>query len=101
MNQKALDKPMKRATFWMQKDSLEWLKAYAESCGISQGALINALLLDLQLRKLDMSQADEKKIARLRVYVDALLGLAPEISPAPAYRVAHHAIPRQFHNPTK
>ena len=92
---------MKRATFWMQDDTLRWLKAYAKVSGISQGALINAVLLDFQLRKLDPQLTDPAKTARIRRYVDALLGSAPEIIPAPAYRVSHPAPVRQFPKSTK
>ena len=95
-NQRAVTGALKRATFWMQEDTLKWIKAYAKVSGISQGALINAVLLDFQLRKLDPALTDPVKTARVRRYVDALLGLTPELEPSPAYMVSHHAPPRQF-----
>lgn len=92
---------LKRATFWMQDPVLRWLKSYAKVSGISQGALINAIILDFQLRKLDPATTDPAKVAGLRRYVDILLGGCPPMQPAPQYRVAHHAAPRQFPKMTK
>ena len=86
-NQRAIEQPLKRATFWMQGDTLEWIRYYASVSGISQGALVNAILLDYQLRHLNREAADPVKVSRLQSYVDALLGAAPEIQPSTAYRV--------------
>lgn len=94
-NQRAIDKPLKRATFWMQEDTLAWLKAYAIVSGISQGALINAIILDFQLRKLNRELADPAKLERLKRYVEALLGGTPEIQPSAAYRVTQDSPLRQ------
>lgn len=79
---------LKRATYWMQEPTLRWLKWYAKASGISQGALINAIILDFQLRKTDHSVTDAAKVANLRRYVDVLLGGTPTITPAPYYRVS-------------
>lgn len=85
----------------MQEECLRWLKAYARVSGISQGALINAVLLDFQIRKLDPALADPAKVEQLRRYVDALLGAAPTMTPSPAYRVSHYTAPRQYPKTTK
>lgn len=87
---------MKRATFWMQDHVMSWLRSYAKVSGISQGALINAIILDFQLRKLDPMLTDPEKTASLRRYVDILLGGTPPITPNSSYRVSHIAPPRQF-----
>lgn len=100
-NQRAIDKPLKRATFWMQEDTLAWLRAYASVSGISQGALVNAIFLDFQLRKLNREAADPAKVERLQRYVDALLGAAPEIQPSVAYRVTQARPLRQSYKMPK
>lgn len=100
-NQRAIDKPLKRATFWMQEDTLSWLKAYASVSRISQGALVNAIILDFQLRKLNREAADPAKVDRLQRYVDALLGATPDIQPSAAYRVAQDSPLRQSHKTPK
>lgn len=79
---------LKRATYWMQEPTIQWLKWYARASGISQGALINAIILDFQLRKMDPSVTDAAKVASLRRYVDVLLGGTPPIKPALYYRVS-------------
>jgi hypothetical protein len=83
----APDLPLKRATFWMQEPVIGWLRAYAKASGITQGALLNAIILDYQLRNIDKTLLDPTKAAKIRRYVDALLGACPPIKPAPSYRV--------------
>lgn len=87
---------LKRATFWMQEPVLTWIRNYSKVSGISQAALINAIILDFQLKKLDPTLTDPAKVAGLRRYVDVLLGAAPPIVPGAAYRVARDPAPRQF-----
>lgn len=100
-NQRAIDKPLKRATFWMQEDTLSWLRSYARVSGISQGALVNAIILDFQLRKLNREAADPAKVERLQRYVDALLGATPDIQPSVSYRVTQARPLRQSHKTPK
>ena len=80
---------LKRATFWMQDSTLDWIRSYAKVSRISQGALINAVIMDFQLRRLNMDEVDPEAYARMRRFVDALLGACPELKPAPFLRVAH------------
>jgi len=100
-NQRAIEQPLKRATFWMQDDTLSWIRAYAKISGISQGALVNAIILDYQLRRLNREAADPVKVEQLKRYVDALLGAAPEIQPSAAYRVTQARPLRQSYKLTK
>ena len=74
---------LKRATFWMQDITINWVRSYAKVSGLSQGALINAILLDYQA------------YARMERYVEALLGCCPELKPAPFLRVAQGRAVRQ------
>ena len=78
----------------MQEDVLLWLKRYAKASGITQGALLNCLILRYQLDRLDQT-ADPVKVARIRRYVETMLAAAPEIVPNPAYRVSRTAPVRQ------
>lgn len=72
----------------MQEPALKWLKWYSKASGVSQGALINAIILDFQLRKMDPALTDQAKVANLRRYVDILLGQAPTMTPSPYYRLS-------------
>ena len=86
---------LKRATFWMQEITVNWVRSYAKVSGISQGALINAIILDYQLKHIDMKDVDPAAYARMRRYVEALLGSCPELKPAPYLRVAQSRPIRQ------
>lgn len=86
---------LKRATFWMQEITLDWIRAYAKVSGVSQGALINAIILDYQLKHINMSDVDPEAFARMRRFVDALLAACPELKPAPFLRVSQGHPSRQ------
>lgn len=75
---------------------LKWLRHYSKVSGISQAALLNAIILDFQLKRLDPTLTDPAKVASLKRYVDVLLGAAPPIVPGAAYRVARDPAPSQF-----
>lgn len=72
----------------MQEITVNWVRSYAKVSGISQGALINAIILDYQLKHMNMQEVDPEAFARMRRYVDALLGRSPQLQPAPFLRVA-------------
>ena len=67
---------------------MNWVRSYAKVSGISQGALINAIILDYQLKHINMQDVDPEAFARMRRYVDALLGSCPELKPSPYLRVS-------------
>ena len=85
----------------MQVPVLKWLRHYSKVSGISQAALLNAIILDFQLKRLDPTVTDPAKVASLKRYVDVLLGAAPPIVPGAAYRVARDPAPSQFPKSTK
>ena len=86
---------LKRAMFWMQDITINWVRSYAKVSGLSQGALINAILLDYQLKHINMQDVDPQAYARMERYVEALLGCCPELKPAPFLRVAQGRAVRQ------
>lgn len=79
----------------MQELTLNWVRSYAKVSGLSQGALINAIILDYQLKHIDMRDVDPEAYARMKRYVEALLGSCPELKPAPFLRVAQSRPLRQ------
>ena len=85
----------------MQEVTLNWLRRYAKVSGISQGALINAIILDYQLKHMNMQDVDSQAYARMQRYVAALLGNCPELNPAPFLRVAQDRPSRQADKSTK
>lgn len=92
---------LKRATFWMQDITINWVRSYAKVSGISQGALINAIILDYQLKHINMQDVDPQAYARMERYVEALLGSCPELKPAPFLRVSQGRAVRQADKATK
>lgn len=71
-------KRLKRATFWMDVDSLSWIRSYAKQCRISQGALINAVLADFMASKC-VPSSDPRRVEDLRNYSRILLARAPNL----------------------
>lgn len=85
MNQRQIGrKSLKKATYWMQPETVEWLRAVSESSGLSQGAILNVILLDYQLRQIPPERiAQSFRLRDARQYCNNLLGA---ISPT-SYRI--------------
>ena len=69
---------LKRATFWLDVQTLTWIKTYARRCGISQGALLNAVLADYMARKC-VPSSEPRAVAALEEYARILLAKAPDL----------------------
>ena len=73
--------PLKKGTFWMQASVLDWLRDYARAAGVSQGAIINALLFRFMCEKLTPGTYHKERVQRILDRQEAILGAAPYLRP--------------------
>lgn len=76
---------LQRATFWMQPEVLQWFRRAAKESGLSQAALLNAIIIDFMIRRADedlQSAPDEHRadLTRLKKYIKILLENLPKIN---------------------
>lgn len=73
--------PLKKGTFWLASSVLDWLRDYARAAGVSQGAIINALLFRFMCEKLVPGSYREDRVRRILDRQAAILGAAPQLRP--------------------
>lgn len=87
--------PLKKGTFWLQASVLEWLRDYARAAGISQGAIINALLFRFMCEKLTPGTYHKDRVQRILDRQEAILGAAPHLKPNRYLSLTHSRADRQ------
>lgn len=69
---------LKQVTYRLDTETIKWVKMYAKACGVSQGALINAVLADFMTRKV-MPDTDPERVEELKTYAGIILARAPRL----------------------
>lgn len=82
--------PLKKGTFWLATSVLAWLRDYARAAGISQGAIINALLFRFMCEKLTPGTYNKERVQRILDRQEAILGAAPYLRPNRYLRLPHN-----------